>query len=103
MHIVNVFPAKRIFMKITEFKTESGSTYQVDYINKLIRRISGTNNPTNRQGQDGNWKAYQDIVLKEGEVCFIFWDSKTTPPLINTSGSIPATATSKVVSIINFE
>jgi hypothetical protein len=38
------------------FKTESGSTYEVDEVAKYFRRLSGPRPP--RRGVDGKWEAY---------------------------------------------
>lgn len=49
-------------MPVVVYKTESGSTYEVDYDGKRVRRMSGTKEPTERQGKDGEWKVYEDII-----------------------------------------
>lgn len=41
-----------------KFTTESGSVYEVDNSACRMRRLSGTHEPTNNQGPDGNWKNY---------------------------------------------
>jgi len=43
------------------FRTESGSSYEVSLKEKKIRRLSGINDPTSRQGSDGEWKEYFSI------------------------------------------
>ena len=83
-----------------KFTTISGSTYEVDTISKKIRRLAGTENPTSRQGKDGEWKSYEDISLQVGECAMIHWNPKTTPLLEgNVFGGSPATMTSEVVEI----
>ncbi len=41
--------------------TETGSIYQIDHANKLIRRLEGKNAPTTRVGKDGEWKPFEAI------------------------------------------
>lgn len=58
-----------------KFLTESGSVYQVDDERNLIRRLSGSNDPTPRQGPDGEWKHFHKLRddLVPGAIV-IFWD-----------------------------
>lgn len=42
--------------------TASGSVYELDESQKRIRRVSGKEPPTPRQGPDGEWREY-DIVV----------------------------------------
>lgn len=56
------------------FKTLSGSKYQVDLEKKQIRRLFGNAPPTDRQGADQEWKDYTDLSpLKIGEGALIVW------------------------------
>lgn len=58
------------------FHTESGSTYEVDVINKKIRRLNGAKDPTPRQGRDGEWRDYSYLwpsPLRVGEMAIIVW------------------------------
>jgi hypothetical protein len=82
-----------------KFITETGSLYEVDSDNRRIRRMIGVNNPSPRQGKDGEWRPYDTLILNLGESACIFWDPKTTPLLEGSGGNIPATITSKVVKI----
>jgi hypothetical protein len=41
------------------FYTESGSAYELDISNTQIRRLGGKEDPTPRQGKDGEWKKYE--------------------------------------------
>lgn len=43
--------------------TISGSVYEFDYENKQVRRLTGTNQPTLRQGKDGCWRSYSYVAL----------------------------------------
>lgn len=85
-----------------EFTTKSGSVYEVDYVNKRIRRLSGKKDATGRQGPDGEWRTYKDIhpsQIELGSMVMIQWDNSV--PLLNGSpeGCLPGTLTSKVVSV----
>ncbi len=83
---------------IITFTTETGSRYEVNTTDKQARRVTGIKPATNRQG-DG-WKSYEDISdIVIGKSVAIFWDPKTTPLLEGSTGGIPATVTSCVVSI----
>lgn len=85
-----------------KFETASGSLYEVDDINKKIRRLIGIKDPTPRQGIDGQWRGYKELALELGQSAVIFWDPETTPLLEDNpfvSGS-PATITSTVTNII---
>ena len=58
------------------YKTESGSVYQVDEAGKRVRRLSGTNAPTQRQGADGEWKEFVSVdvlVTAIGRRLWIDW------------------------------
>jgi hypothetical protein len=90
------------------FTTQSGSKYEVDTDNKRIRRLTGKNEPTRRQGVDGNWRNYDTIVpelITIGEQVAIFW-TKDTPLLDETPEedrkiAVPTTITSAVVEMTN--
>jgi hypothetical protein len=84
------------------FRTQSNSVYEVDFDNKKVRRINGVNEPTARQGKDGEWRKYIDIVLKENTPCYIVWDPKDTPLNdISDKRNLPMTVTSIVKEIYN--
>ena len=85
-----------------QFKTISGSLYEVDQENKQIRRLNGTNDPSPRQGKDGDFRKYSEISSIEIEKpVLICWIKEETPLL---SGSpeyaVPTTLTSLVEKII---
>ncbi len=85
------------------FRTQSNSVYEVDFDNKMVRRINGVNEPTARQGKDGEWRKYIDIVLKENSPCYIFWEAKDTPLKEDSDkSSLPTTVTSIVKEIYNY-
>ncbi len=81
------------------FDTESGSAYELDAETKRIRRLGGANDPTPRQGADGEWRAYDSASHPViGESVVICWDPETTALLAGSpEGAIPATITSLVV------
>lgn len=79
------------------FKTISGSLYEIDQASKKIRRLSGFNQATARQGQDGDWKPYDRISqLEVGIPLFVVWE------VTNGQGEVvlKSTATSVVAEII---
>ncbi len=58
---------------ITTYHTATGSIYEVDDLNKLVRRMQGMHAPTPREGQDGIWKQY-DAVVPFMNGLLIVWD-----------------------------
>lgn len=98
-----------------KFKTQSGSTYEVDFNSKQIRRLNGLTNSTPRQGNDGQWKKYNDLYpqnITVGHYVIILWagDLPPTPETVQlyrglgieppTKSSGPATITSTVTHIL---
>ena len=79
-----------------KFNTMSGSTYEVDVINKQIRRLSGQRQASIRQGKDGEWKSYSKTLITPQNTMLIFWD-KDVKPIIE--GAMPATETTEIVSV----
>jgi hypothetical protein len=78
------------------FTTESGSVYEV--VDNKVRRLSGDKNPTPRIGTDGEWKKALSVSEPTvGLPVFITWENDIQPAPI--FGTIPATLTSKVISI----
>lgn len=85
------------------FTTASGSLYEVDFSQKRIRRLSGKNDPTPRQGADGEWKVYEEIssfsgVENEmviGSPAIIVWNKSSS----NMQLEVKTTLTSDIVSI----
>ena len=70
------------------FHTISGSSYEIDLIENKIRRLQGINNPSPRQGTDGEWKSFISIS-----------DLAIDSPLLIQWEGIKATLTSVVVKI----
>lgn len=56
------------------YLTEAGSVYQVDHEKKMVRRLSGTKSPTDRQGQDGEWKQFIGIAFGSNGRIFFEWE-----------------------------
>lgn len=61
----------------TPFKTRN-SSYEIDYEEKVIRRISGENPPTNHFSPDGDWKRYSSVVPCMGGLLVEWPDGKGT-------------------------
>jgi len=69
------------------------STYEIDESNRLVRRMYGVSVPTPRQGADGEWKAYREVLTMGDGLLFVWGD--------NPDGTAKCTWTSKVVSDTN--
>lgn len=94
-----------------KFVTLSGSVYQVDTVNKKIRRLNGTADPTPRQGEDGVFKSYEGFgsvtqildgnegKLTIGEGAIIVWVQDEHESLTSFGGT-KTTLTSDVIQII---
>lgn len=84
--------------KTIKFKTATCSIYEVDMVNKRIRRLHGVNNPTDRQGEDGIWKQFEEITaIEPNKSVVIVWSR-------NLTGDVPVmktTVTSAVDKILN--
>lgn len=86
------------------FITMSGSRYEADLQNKKIRRLSGANQPTLRQGKDGDWREFDSISSIEiNKEVLIIWTPNTKLLEGSPRSSIPATMTSKVKEICDEE
>lgn len=73
------------------------SIYEVDTENKRIRRLNGKDDPTPRQGPDGEWKPYLELMndVKIGDPLIIAWTQD------NNTGVVKTTMTSTIVSFEN--
>ena len=81
------------------FETISGSTYEINMLNKTIRRLAGSKAVSNRQSPDGEWQEYESIFPESPVVnsgLLICWTEKVKP---FEPGNKPATLTSTIVSI----
>ena len=86
------------------FRTQSGSTYEIELENKRIRRLDGKKAATSRQGKDGEWKTYDTLIPETptvGMCLWIFHDPNIVKPLHPDNGGIPATTTSIITSIVD--
>jgi hypothetical protein len=72
---------------VITIKTISGSTYEINTVEKKIRRVEGTHAPTSRQGNDGEWKDYTGLASLKNYGIFIDWhgDGKGTITSMVTS------------------
>lgn len=62
------------------FETETGSIYEVDYNKKMARRLCGKASPTPRQGNDGDWKEWDNCSdITEGKSVMFIWNWDTEP------------------------
>ena len=52
--------------------TTVNSVYQINEADHLIRRVSGANDPTPRQGVDGEWQAYESIQPHFGALLIVW-------------------------------
>jgi hypothetical protein len=55
------------------FSTKTGSLYELNPDDQLIRRLSGVKDPAPRQGDDGKWQGYWDVELANGGL-LIHWN-----------------------------
>lgn len=81
----------------TRIATETGSVYEVDRQAKLVRRLSGRGNPTQRVGTDGEWKPYANLAFEPqvGSRLWIVWSYGD-----GADGSDRCTVTSTVTEIV---
>jgi len=56
--------------------TTVNSVYQINEADHTIRRLSSVNDPTPRQGKDGDWQAYESIQPHLGGL-LIVWNQAT--------------------------
>ena len=52
--------------------TETGSIYEVDQAAKRVRRMHGKLPATERQGADGEWKAFEKMFVTEAGAVFVW-------------------------------
>lgn len=79
---------------IQTFFTASGSVYEVNTLFKKIRRLDGSQEPTPRQGQDEQWKYYEEISeIKVNSPVLISWSFNEDASVIE------GTMTSPVVEV----
>jgi hypothetical protein len=72
------------------------STYELDEPNKRVRRLNGIENPTPRQGRDGEWRDYETITEPViGNRLLIVWEFE--------NGVAKSTQTSPIKEIVNVQ
>ena len=54
------------------------SVYEINEAEHLIRRMHGANDPTPRQGTDGEWKEYETIGPHLGGLLIVWEGTKCT-------------------------
>ena len=69
--------------------TTVNSVYQINEADHMVRRVSGVNDPTPRQGVDGAWQEYLSITP--------YFDGLLIVWCYRSDGSAKCTWTSKVV------
>ncbi len=79
----------------TIVQTEN-SNYELDYPNKRVRRITGSNRPTPRQGIDGTWREFLSVYRMDGGLLFV-WNKR------DSDGVLECTLTSLVVDVTGDE
>ena len=78
-----------------KFTTYSGSTYEVDLANKKARRLNGKHDPMPRQGIDGKWKKYINIIGPEvGSSCVFVWN-------VDVDSNLPIAQTTMTSEVMN--
>jgi hypothetical protein len=65
--------------------------YEVDLESNRVRRMTGLNPPTERQGADGEWQQCIDILFDDDTILFV-WG-------MNDDGSARCTRTSHIVHV----
>jgi hypothetical protein len=82
-------------------RTESGSVYELDQVNKRVRRLSGVRAATARQGADGAWRQYDQLgpdTPTVGLPLFFKWADESVGPAA-APGAYPGTMTSIVIGV----
>ncbi len=96
------------------FHTVSGSTYEVDKLEKKIRRLNGVTDPTPRMGEDGKWRNYLKLYpepLQVGESALIVWgndvdlipETREALERGEIGVALKVTTTSPIKSVVNEE
>lgn len=80
---------------LIEYTTETGSLYEVNYDEKKIRRVTGTHDPTNHQGKDGEWKDFLEVNTDYGYLEVIWRIEKADGGFI-----VRRTVSSNIVSMV---
>lgn len=68
-------------MTTTTFTTKGGSLYEIDPSLKRIRRVTGSHEPTGRQGNDGDWQDYYGAFIMHGALWYFPSDAQDAGPI----------------------
>lgn len=68
-------------MTTTTFTTKGGSLYEIDTRLKRIRRVTGSHEPTGRQGNDGDWQDYDNAFITHGGLWYFPSDAQDAGPI----------------------
>lgn len=80
------------------FATESGSVYEVDWPNMMVRRYAGPGSgPSVRATEE--WRRFLSLRANVGEPAIIVWGDDTPPLVDGTAPVAKTTFTSRVVKI----
>lgn len=63
--------------RMSERITTLNSTYEVDWDNNRIRRLTGVNEPTPNQSADGEWQQARSLHVTDfggGQIVYMIWD-----------------------------
>ncbi len=82
------------------FKTETGSTYEVDKANNRIRRVSGYTQHTKRFDPQGEWRPYKELGDVEVGACVVVWGDDVEPLVRGSNPAAKTTITSPVIEIV---
>lgn len=65
------------------------SLYEVDRENKRVRRLTSNHDPTPRQGPDGEWTSFEEVVgLQPGVSMVIIWSQEDAVPKTTRTSTI---------------
>ena len=75
--------------------TESGSHYEIDTMRSIVCRLTGTHEPTPRQGPDHTWRPFLSTSTPTvGEELIFYWN------IDHDNNRVEMTMTSPVTTII---
>ena len=70
------------------------SAYEVDGVERRVRRVLGDKPPTERTGT--GWRSYREIQVEVGKPALILWE-------ITADGVLQTTVTSNVIAVENLD
>jgi hypothetical protein len=82
-----------------KFRTRTGSVYELDEVNKLVRRLvdSGVGSTIRL---DEEWRAYVDAIVVVGKSALIEWPDAVAPLIAGVDADLKCTITSEVTAIL---